>query len=236
MLFHTEQVWRKYGLEHILSKDDTYTQVEYYATTSAQSINAYDHWFQQLQLSINRIQKFEKATSPAQGIDFLYELENYYIRLNSIYDRLLQMVNAIFDIGLSPEHVRHSIIISNVKVTTYPQITKAIKDIRKLLTPYAQFRNTLIHKHSLKDQPLADIKNFSDLQLWNMVYEEDEELKAFTENNLASLRKIAHEKFIEFSDLHTKLHSKTYKLFSLFEHVYAEHINQKSTLKSPPPE
>ncbi len=87
----------------------------------------------------------------------LYNIENYLIRLQSTYDRCLQLTNAIFHICTSDELVNHSLIVSNLHVSRTP-VPKLLKAVKKSIDDHAQDRHQLIHRHSHMDPELRMIE------------------------------------------------------------------------------
>ena len=120
-------------------------------------------WCRQLDLAIEFLSNFDysKKIGANRADHAIYNLENYLIRINSSYDRILQLVNAVFHLGVSEEHVGHAVIISNAKVQHRPKVVSKTKAIQKYLKDYAQARHTLIHKHSYLDVKMRRLARVS---------------------------------------------------------------------------
>lgn len=88
-----------------------------------------------------------------------YNIENYLIRTQSIYDRILKLVNAVFHLGIAPHDCRHDTIARNlhVKVTDVPA---KLQKLKKLLEKYRQDRNVVIHHESYQEDELRKIEMF----------------------------------------------------------------------------
>lgn len=87
----------------------------------------------------------------------LYNIENYLIRLQSVYDRCLQLTNVVFHICISDALVNHSLIVSNLHVARTP-VPKLLKAVKKAIDEHAQERHQLIHRHSHIDPDLRKIE------------------------------------------------------------------------------
>jgi Cthe_2314-like HEPN len=87
----------------------------------------------------------------------LYNIENYLIRLQSTYDRCLQLTNAVFHLCTSDELVNHGLVISNLHVSR-TSVPKLLKVIKKSIDEHAQDRHQLIHRHSHMDPDLRKIE------------------------------------------------------------------------------
>jgi len=119
-------------------------------------------WCKQLDLALEFMSNFDysKRINSSRADHLIYNIENYFMRLNSVYDRVLQIVNAVFHLCINEENVSHGVVVSNYKVQHRPNIINKIKAIQKFLQDYAQTRHTLIHKHSWLDLGLRKIELF----------------------------------------------------------------------------
>ena len=118
-------------------------------------------WCKQLDLAIELLSNFDYSKKTTSRADHLiYNIENYLIRIKSVHDRILQLVNCVFHLCINEANVNHGIIVSNYKVQHRPIIHKAIKAISKYLSEHEQIRHTLIHRHSLLDSDIKRIKLF----------------------------------------------------------------------------
>lgn len=87
----------------------------------------------------------------------IFNVENYLVRLQSIYDRILQLTNSVFHLCISDELVNHSLVVSNLHVarTKVPQLLKAL---RKTIQGKAEDRNAIVHKHSYMEPKLRRLE------------------------------------------------------------------------------
>lgn len=83
-------------------------------------------------------------------------VENSIIRVQSIYDRALILVNKILNIGLSNEAISHSSIITNDHVKIW-SIDKPLKKLNKACTEYRHIRNTVIHHDRFSEDELNNL-------------------------------------------------------------------------------
>lgn len=95
---------------------------------------------------------YSKKGEISRADHLIYNIENYLIRLNSVYDRVLQLVNVVFHLCIREESISHSVVVSNYRVDHNSDVVKRVKAIRKYLDEYAQDRHTLVHRHSLLDE------------------------------------------------------------------------------------
>lgn len=165
-------------------------------------------WCKQLDYSLLYISNFpaSKAMQKA-GVNrhthLAYHIENYIIRIESLYDRVLQLIDAIFHLTNDPSACTHDVITSNLKVKR-TDIPSALKPLKKLLREYRFERNTIIHHESYQDKSLRR------LELYSLVTENDQDIDEQLANNLPSLRKeaardVIKEKKKEFSALNGEL-------------------------------
>lgn len=182
-------------------------------------------WCKQLDLAIEFISNFDysKKITASRADHTIYNLENYLIRINSVYDRVLQLVNAVFHLGVSEEHVGHAAIISNAKVQHRPEIVAKIKAIQKYLKDYAQVRHTLIHKHSYQDAKMRRLEIFymRDLESINASEEWKNKIRIF---RAQYLKEFLAEKKDEFQEINNGLARILNELFIELTHEYQRQV------------
>jgi len=179
---------------------------------------------QQLNLAIEFLSNFDysKKNNASRADHLIYNVENYFIRLNSVKDRVLQLVNAVFHLCISEEHVNYSIITSNQKVKHRKLINSKIKAIKKFLEKYAQARHTIIHKHSYQESGLRKIELF---YLTGIDEDMGENFKTFRSNHLRNYITKQKQNF-------TQINEKLFMLLDeLFEALSKEYERQKENLK-----
>jgi len=98
----------------------------------------------------------------------VYHLENYMIRTQSLLDRLLKLVDAVFHLLNDPRNCRYDVVIRNVKVQI-SNVHEPIKKLKKLLERYAGVRNEIIHHHSIKEDALRRLDMFFLLERWEQL-------------------------------------------------------------------
>jgi Cthe_2314-like HEPN len=129
----------------------------YVARVGSTLANALE-WLQQLHQAVHFLNDYSYRRPLAEaGLTrwhhVTYNVENYEIRLQSIYDRFLQLSNAVFHLCISDELVNHGAIVSNLHVSR-TKVPKLLKAVRKVLEPKAQARHDLIHKRTHRDPEL----------------------------------------------------------------------------------
>jgi hypothetical protein len=178
-------------------------------------------WCKQLHSASELLTNFDysKRIGASRADHLIYGIENYLIRLNSVYDRVLQLVNTVFHLCINEEHVSHSIIISNYKVQHRPEIVRRIKAIKKYLDRYSQERHTLVHRHSLLDEKLRRIELFYMHDYTNIGWTEDRvrDFKLFRANYL---REYVIQKKEEFATTNAALADLICDLFSALHQEY----------------
>lgn len=180
-------------------------------------------WCKQLDLAIELLSNFDYSKKETSRADHLiYNVENYLIRIKSVHDRVLQLVNAVFHLCINEANVNHGVIVSNYKVQHRPEIIKAVKAISKYLSEHQQIRHTLIHRHSLIDKDLKKIELF---YLNNFEHIDDEaQVKAYKYVRTEHLKKVLSEKKSEFREINSTLFTL---INALFLELNAEYERQK---------
>lgn len=221
------------GLKMTDDFDDSTTlnELQFYVTRVGFSLSHTLGWAEQLCHAVHFMTDFgysKKAS--AAGIrrshHLLYNVENYLIRLQSLYDRCLQLTNAVFHLCISSELVNHGVIVSNLHVerTNIPKLLKAVK---KQMKGEEQERHTLIHKHSHIDPELRRIELYymHSKETWvedevmsfnNLVYRRGQLVKEYTTRRKA-----------EFEAINAELGTA---LAALFDGLMFEYDRQKARL------
>ena len=202
----------------------TPTEYEYYLIGVGQSLA---HLFSIIQQMEHTILYFS-AFSPTKRMDeaginrhshLLWAIENYIIRTKSFYDRLLILIDRVFDFQNEGIYISHSSIVSNkhIKLTDIPG---KVRPIKKALKKYYNDRNTIIHEQTYLDEELRKIEGLT-LILDNDEIENDdlkEELQFYT-------RKYVKKKTQEFSRTNIKLCQLTSELFESLYNIYKNKSN-----------
>jgi hypothetical protein len=202
-------------------EDKQLTEGQYYIQKLGFHLSHTLTWCRQLDFAIEYLSSFDnsKAANSSQADHLIYNIENYLIRLNSVYDRVLQVANDVFHLCMNEQHVGHEAIVTNYKVAHRPEIQKAIKSIKRFLSDYAQDRHSLIHKHSLMDKRLMEVEM---LFLPGLNFQSAE--VKFRER---LLMEYIEEKKSEFSEINSRLAVTLLDLFSL---LHSEYLRQKVRL------
>jgi Cthe_2314-like HEPN len=119
-------------------------------------------WVEQLHHAIHFLNDFGYSRKVREsGVNrshhLIYNVENYLVRLQSVYDHCLQLTNNVFHICMSDELVNHGLIVSNLRVAR-TKVPKLLKVVRKTIEPKAAARNAIVHKHSYLDPELRRIE------------------------------------------------------------------------------
>ncbi|PQJ25379.1 hypothetical protein BSZ31_10780 [Limnobacter sp. SAORIC-690] len=202
-----------------IPEDIELTEYQYYVQKVGFYLVHTISWCKQLDLAIDLLSNFDYSKKNASRADHLiYNIENYLIRIKSVHDRILQLVNAVFHLCINEANVNHGVIVSNYKVQHRPEIHKSMKSISKYLNDHEQIRHTLIHRHSLIDKNLKKIEIF---YLNNFEHIDDEEkVKAYKYVRSDHLKRYIADKKKEFNLINSSLFKLIDELFILLKPEY----------------
>lgn len=208
-----------------------FDELQFYVTRVGFFLSHTLNWAEQLQYAVHFIAEFAYSKkASAAGIKrshhLLYNVENYLIRLPSVYDRCLQLTNAVFHLGVKTEDVRYSSIVPKLqgRRTEVPELLNAVQ---KLIKGEGQGRDTLVHRHSLMDP------EFRRIDLFYMASEETwgtDNKTPFTRLVQARgelVRKYTARRKAEFETINTQL---GIALAALFDGLWVEYDHQKARL------
>jgi hypothetical protein len=221
------------GLKLTVEFDENTTldELQFYVTRVGFSLSQTLGWVQQLHQAVHFMMDFgygQKAADAGvkRSHHLLYNVENYLIRIVSVYDRCLQLTNAVFHICMSDELVNHGAIVSNLHVarTNVPKLLKAVKTAIK---DVEQERHKLIHRHSQMDPELRRIEllYMHTKETWGTDRKYPYENLVHTRGQL--VKKFTTRRKKEFEAINAELVNA---LGPLFDGLLVEYRRQKSRL------
>ena len=185
-------------------------------------------WVEQLDHAVFYLSDFSYDKKARQeGINrakhLLYNIENYLIRLQSVYDRALQLTNNVFHLGIEESNIAHSVIVSNIKVAR-TDVKGLLKDLKKEVEKKAQERHAIVHRESHREEQLRRLELFYmfDKNSWD---EKDTRTSFKTLAHMRSqfLKTVVAEKKQEFSELNKAVFEKIEALLTgLHQHYDKE--------------
>ncbi|UUZ76252.1 hypothetical protein LP414_33950 [Polaromonas sp. P1(28)-13] len=222
-------VQRDLGLDPLVedTNEPLMNELQFYVTRVGFSLAHTLTWIEQLHQAVHFLSDFgyskrQKEEGIQRSHHLIYNVENYLVRLQSVYDRLLQLTNAVFHICMSDELVNHGLIVSNLKVsrTKVPQLLKVVRNTIKHKT---DDRNEIVHRHSYMEPELRKLE---------LLYMHTEETwgasdKKLPYKNLCYVRsqrmkKITMDKKTEFQSINKALVSALVPLFTALHEQYAK--------------
>lgn len=84
-------------------------------------------------------------------------IENYIVRIRSLYERVLQLVNVVFRIYNPPDQVTHALIKNNLHVAN-SKLPGALQKLKKITDRYYEDRNKIIHRECFQEDDLRHIE------------------------------------------------------------------------------
>lgn len=150
----------------------------------------------------------------------LYNVENYLIRLQSVYDRALQLTNSVFHLGIEESNVGHSVVISNIKVSR-TDVVGQLKAVKKEVERRAQERHAIVHRESHRDEDLRRLQLFYMFQkdTWN-VKPDGDTFDDLCHTRSQLLKTVVAEKKREFTELNQAVFKKIEALFFCLHSQY----------------
>ena len=120
---------------------------EYYQLTVGSSLATLLSACQQLTDSVLYLSAFTPSRQmKQQGVTrqrhVQFCTESYIVRAQSIYDKLLVLVDAVFHLGIADECIGHNLIVTNIHVRM-SGIDEKLKAMNKVQNKYRHSRNTI---------------------------------------------------------------------------------------------
>lgn len=199
---------REYKLSDVILEDADFNEFEFYIHNTGFYLVHFIQLCNQLEHGVELISNFNYNTTKNVGrIDHLtYNIENYIIRLTSIHDRILQLINVTFHLCIHESDVNDRVILKNLKVSR-TELPKNIKELQKVLQNYTGERNTIVHKYSYLNKQLKRLQIFYHPSV-EEIYETKEKKEDFKYMRKEMLKEYISEKKEEFSNLNKECFSK----------------------------
>lgn len=183
-------------------------ELEFYMYRVGHSLAHLVTWMEQLQDVPSYLADFNyKGAARANGITraryLLYTVENYLVRLQSIYDRCLQLTNSVFHLCIEDSNVGHALVVSNLQVSR-TDIPARLKRVKKSVSDRQSERNRIVHHASYQEKDLDRLQLF---YLYNKDTWVDEKVKFENFSYMRSqlLRKVVSAKRKEFESTNESL-------------------------------
>lgn len=216
--------------ETILSEEIKYNRLldehEYYVICVGDALAQLTSTFRQLEHIIFYLSTFTptkrmKEHSINRHDHLLYQIENFFIRSQSIYNRMLKLVDNVFHIGNNPHNISHNVIISNFHVKQ-SDIENSIKNFKKLTKSYKENRDTIIHRKSYRDEDLIKLGAYYGYLDLMLVQEDEDPAYKNMLNFLTkeTLKKLIRDKTKEFEEFNEKAFNSIKEIFDQLENKF----------------
>jgi hypothetical protein len=153
------------------------------------------------------------ASGSLTRLDYMvYHLENYFIRVNMIMDRALQLVNAVFRLGIPEQECRFATVAKNEHVSL-TQVAHCLRELEDILRPYRTHRNIIIHRRRYTDKGLERVEPFYILEKADLNNQEDDFIDEYYPLYKHLTDQLVRTKKAEFSAYNQTVFAKVAELF-----------------------
>jgi len=149
----------------------------------------------------------------------VYHVENYIIRTQSLLDRMLKLVDAVFHLLNAPRNCQFDVIVKNVKVEV-SDVPESIKRLRKLLGRYSPVRNEVIHQHSIKEDDLRILDLYFLLERWEEISPRQNRSNV-SESVKDMTQEVLSKRKYEFSNFNKELADAISQIFEMLAPYYS---------------
>lgn len=115
----------------------------------------------QIYFSIEMLSGFRKKKGNEMNRHdyIIFMIENFFLRITSIFDRTLHLTNFLFDIGIPERECKESTIIKNNKIKG-TEVEKSLKDLKRFTDRFKPIRNKVAHSNAFEDKELYPIRDY----------------------------------------------------------------------------
>jgi len=89
----------------------------------------------------------------------VFGIENYYLRLTSVYDRCLRLGNVVFQLGLPEKECKEATITKNAYIKG-TSVAQALKKLDKFTNKFRSHRNTVAHESTYSESELNKLEAY----------------------------------------------------------------------------
>lgn len=142
---------KKFDLESGIAV--TASPLEQYTLDCFKAIRSITDCMEQLHFSIELLSGYRTSTSPDsmnRHDHIVFGIENYYLRITSVYDRCLRLINSLYNLGLPERDCKNSTIVKNTHVKG-SNIEISLKALDKFTNKFRQFRNSVAHNETYSE-------------------------------------------------------------------------------------
>jgi hypothetical protein len=150
----------------------------------------------QLYFSIDMLSGHRFGSTPEKmnRHDYIvFGIENYYLRVTSVFDRCLRLANVIFQLGLPERQCNNESITKNAHVKGTP-VASSLTELDKFIGPFRFHRNTVAHQGTYSEKDLDHLGSYYYLA------EEDDEFERYRYLFKKKTDDFVSEKKKEFKD------------------------------------
>jgi len=210
------------------NNDPKASKKECYAIETFLSLSNVVTCIDQLYYSVDMLSgyKSQNTHEKMNRFDYIvFGIENYYLRLTSIYDRCLRLVNIIFQLGIPERECKEATITKNTNVKITP-VANALKSLDKFTSPFRFYRNTIAHESTYSEDILNKLGSYY------YVAENDQECKKYMHLFKQDMDKFIANKKEEFFKQIDNLEKNVEVLFDAIEQVFAARLNMQNLQKT----
>lgn len=133
--------------------------LEQYTLECFKAVRNVTDCMEQLHFSIELLSGYRTSTSPEsmnRHDHIVFAIENYYLRITSVYDRCLRLINILYNLGLPERDCKNSTILKNLHVKG-SDIEISLKAIDRFTSKFRQFRNSVAHNETYSEDDKLQI-------------------------------------------------------------------------------
>lgn len=213
-------VWKRINSKDCTDKSTTLA--EEYALHTFNQLTEVSKCLEQLRQGIDMLSGYRSSHMNINRYEYIVcQIENYYLRVTSIYDRCLLLTNTVFQLGLKKQQCKTSTITENNNIRK-TRVASCLKKLDEFTKKFREHRNNISHSHTFNDQEGLGI-----FEIYSFIKEQgDKDLIKFDHIFKYKVDNYIKEKKIEFTTELEKGYKITLDLFNELEMPYTVRFNR----------
>lgn len=202
-------------------QDPLPTIKERYAIETLLSLGNVVGCVDQLIFSVDMLSGYKSRSMPKRmnRYDYIvFGIENYYLRLTSVFDRCLRLANVVYQLGLPERQCNNDTIIKNSHIKG-TDVATSLQELDKFTGPFRYHRNIIAHQTSYTE------KELDGLGFYYFTIEEDDNLRKYRHIYKKKADEFVLDKKVKFKGYVSNLENLVELYFDALRPVFEAKLN-----------
>lgn len=164
---------------------------------------------------------YSQTNKISRGDHLTYNVENYMVRVISVTDRLLQLINMVFNLQVDESKVNYKRVIGHNRITN-SELEMLYGELKQILNNYYNDRNSVVHRHSYINKELYRIQALYHPVLTERYIQRSssEDIKKMKYVRSQALKRFTEKIKVQFSETNDACFAKILQMLDILQEEY----------------